>query len=127
MRTAGGHLGFDRADMPQLSGNTASGYVPSSVMVPKFVDYLRQQGVTVTRKRIDPAGLKPTQTTGEMKAIRRVADQLKSGGLSDTKAITISADNRVLDGHHNWAGRLLANSEGGRQGCRTTCRSYRSG
>jgi len=112
-----GHAGIDRKDMPQLSGVGGDGaYHPSSEMVPQFMEHLRAQGIQVRRRRVSPESLRPTQTTGDIKAIRRIADTLKSGDLHDTKAITVSRDGRVLDGHHNWAGRLLAGREGGRPG-----------
>jgi hypothetical protein len=112
-----GSLGINRADMPQLSGTLTDGsYAPSSVMVPQFIDYLRAQGISVHSHRVPARSLRPTQTTGSMKAIRGIADELKDGRMTDTKPITVSMDHRVLDGHHNWAGRLLADSEGGRPG-----------
>ena len=112
-----GHMGVNRADMPQLSGLDAGGvYHPSAEMVPKFMDHLKGQGISVKRTRIDPAELRPTQTTGDTGAIRRIADSLKSGALDDTKPITVSMDGRVLDGHHNWAAKAVANAEGGRPG-----------
>jgi len=111
-----GSLGIDRKNMPQLSGTVGGQYVPSSVMEPKFIAYLRAQGITVQRRRVNPASLKPTQTTGDVPVIRGIADALKSGKLADTKPITVSKDGHVLDGHHTWAGRVLAGAEGGRKG-----------
>ena len=118
-----GHLGVDREHMPQLSGTGPGGkYVPSSVMLPQFTDYLRGKGIKVEHVRVPAASLKPTQTTGDAAAIRGIADDLKSGKLADTKPIVVSSDNRVLDGHHNWAGHLLADAEGGRAGRSRGCR-----
>jgi predicted ABC-type ATPase len=107
-----GSMGIDRADMPQLSGLVNGQYVPSAHMVPKFMAHLRAKGISVHEHRVPAASLKPTQTTGDIAAIRKIADNLKSGDLPDTKPITVSQDGRVLDGHHNWAGRALADSEG---------------
>lgn len=111
-----GSLGIDRADMPQLSGLIDGTYHPSAEMTPKFITQLRGKGVAVESTRVPAASLKPTQTTGDMRAITRIAEQLRSGELKDTKPVIVSSDNRVLDGHHNWAGRVLADSEGGRKG-----------
>jgi hypothetical protein len=117
MVTYHGSLGIDRSQMPQLSGVAADGkYHPSSEMVPKFMAWMRAQGVHVQERRVAAASLLPTQTTGDAKAIRGIADSLKSGELADTKPITVSLDRRVLDGHHNWAARLLADAEGGTPG-----------
>jgi hypothetical protein len=109
-----GNLGVGRADMAQLSGTVAGKYVPSAAMIPKFIAHLRGKGITVTSRRAPAESLRATQTTGSMPMIRGIADDLKSGRLADTKPIVISSDNRVLDGHHTWAGRVLADSEGGR-------------
>jgi predicted ABC-type ATPase len=111
------HLGVERKDMPQLTGTTADGtYHPSAEMVPKFRKFLAGKGVKTTVERVPASSLKPTQTTGGTKQIRGIANELKSGELKDTKPILVSSDNRVIDGHHNWAGRLTADSEGGRKG-----------
>lgn len=106
-----GSLGIDRKDMPQLSGLVNGQYVPTAHMLPKFLDYLRSRGIAAQETTIPAAKLHPTQTTGDTPAIRKIADALKSGEY-EGKRITVSQDNRVLDGHHNWAGLLLANSEG---------------
>jgi predicted ABC-type ATPase len=110
-----GSMGINRADMPQLSGTVNGTYRPSAEVTPKFIAHLRAKGATVTAKRVPAEQLKPTQATGDLKAIRGIADDLKSGKLKDTKTIMVSSDNHVLDGHHNWAGRVLADSEGGRK------------
>jgi hypothetical protein len=109
-----GNLGIDRADMPQLSGTVHGKYVPSAEMVPKFIKSMQAKGVKVTRGRVPASSLHPTQTTGDMHAIRGIADSVKAG--KETKPVIISSDNRVLDGHHNWAARVLAGSEGGGKG-----------
>lgn len=111
------NMGVDRAKMPQLSGKDTSGtYRASREMTPMFLDDLHKRGVRVQERRIAPGRLKPTQTTGDQEKIEGIADALKSGTMQDTKPIVVSRDNRVLDGHHNWAGRLLADKEGGRSG-----------
>jgi hypothetical protein len=110
-----GHMGIDRADMPQLSGMVNGQYRPSREMTPKFLQQLRDQGVKVEAKRVPAESLKPTQTAGDRPTIRRIADQLKSGQEKNTKPIVVSSDNRVLDGHHNWAARVLADRETGQQ------------
>ena len=103
------NLGIDRGDMPQLSGTVHGKYVPSSELVPKFMDQMRAQGVSVSHERVPASSLKPTQTTGDTETIRGIADSIKGGKV--TKPIIVSADNRVLDGHHTWAGQMLAGKE----------------
>jgi predicted ABC-type ATPase len=112
-----GHLGIDRADMPQVSGILADGrYAPSSEMMPKFLDRLKAKGVKVTHERVPARSLKPTQTTGDARAVRGIADSLGSRELKDTKPVLVSSDNRVIDGHHQWAAHVLGESEGKRTG-----------
>ena len=107
-----GSLGVDRAAMPQLSGTVNGEYQPSSKITPQFLDELARQGVDVTSKNVAAESLRPTQTTGDPAKIRQMADRFKSGA-STAKPIVISSDNRVLDGHHNWAGQRLADVETG--------------
>lgn len=107
-------LGIKREDMPQLSGSVNGQYQPSSVMVPKFLDQVRAEGASVTSENVAPESLKPTQRDGNTSAIRGIADALKSGDIAGTKPVVVSSEGRVLDGHHNWAGNLLANSETGK-------------
>ena len=112
-----GSLGVDRQDMPQISGTLADGrYAPSSEMMPKFLDHLKAKGVTVTRERVPAGSLKPTQTTGDMRAVRGIAGSLASGEMKDTKPALVSSDGRVIDGHHQWAAHVLGEAEGKRTG-----------
>ena len=112
-----GSLGVDRKDMPQVSGLLADGrYAPSSEMMPKFLDHLKARGVTVTHERVPASSLKPTQTTGDLRAVRGIAGSLASGDLKDTKPVLVSSDNRVVDGHHQWAAHILGESGGTRTG-----------
>jgi predicted ABC-type ATPase len=112
-----GSLGIDRAAMPQISGLLTDGrYAPSSEMMPKFLAHLEAKGIPVTRSRVPAASLKPSQTTGDLRAVRGIAASLASGDLKDTKPVLVSSDDRVVDGHHQWAAHLLAGSEGTRSG-----------
>jgi predicted ABC-type ATPase len=111
-----GSLGIDRGSMPQLSGVIGGKYQTASKVVPEFLSQLQARGVSVSHERIPSGALRPTQTTGDIRVIRSIADDLKSGKLAETKPIIVSSDNRVLDGHHTWAGRWLAETEGGRPG-----------
>jgi predicted ABC-type ATPase len=109
-----GHKGIGRQDMPQLSGMVDGQYRSADEMVPQFIKHLRAQGVNVTTKRVPPQSLKPTQATGDMKVIGGIADALRNGSMADTKPIVVSSDGHVIDGHHTWAARLLADHEGAR-------------
>jgi predicted ABC-type ATPase len=121
-----GSMGINRAQMPQLSGNDATGkYRPSGEMTPKFIRYLEDRGISVTPQRVGPRSLLPTQTTGDTGKIRELADKIKSGEIADTKPIIVSSDSRILDGHHNWAARVVAGDEGGRAGLNPRMAVYR--
>jgi predicted ABC-type ATPase len=112
-----GSLGIDRADMPQVSGRLPGGrYAPAAEMMPKFLDHLKARGIPVTHERVPASTLKPSQATGDMRAVRGIAGSLASGELSDTKPALVSSDNRIIDGHHQWAAHLLGESEGTRTG-----------
>jgi 8-oxo-dGTP pyrophosphatase MutT (NUDIX family) len=108
-----GSMGVDRGDMPQLSGMVDGVYHHASEVTPQFLDQLRSQGIRVTDRDIPAGDLKPTQTNGTPEKIRQMADLFKSG-KAKSKPIVVSSDNRVLDGHHNWAGQHLADIETGK-------------
>jgi predicted ABC-type ATPase len=105
------HLGIDRSKMPQVSGTTPDGvYHPSSELMPEFMKGLQKQGVKVTHENVPSWSVRPTQTTGDSRVVRGIAESVKSG--EETKPVIISRDNRVIDGHHTWAGHELAQHEG---------------
>lgn len=79
-------------------------------LIPKFVRWLRKQGVSVERVDVPAADLRPTQTEVDPDKVRKI---LRTGG--NDKFILISKDNRVLDGHHHWAAAWL-------RGFRSPCR-----
>lgn len=104
-----GNLGIDRADMPQLSGTLADGaYASSAEMQPRFVAHLQARGIHATTERVPASSLHPTQTTGSIRSIHGIAESLLSGQEPDLKPVVVSSDDRILDGHHTWAARLLA-------------------
>ena len=88
-------LGIARIDMPQ---------VPAARRVEFLADIARDRGVQVVREDVDPRTLKPIQS--EVSAARagaiyrKFADQQ---GIPEKKAILISNDGYVVDGHHTWA------------------------
>ena len=42
--------------------------------------------------------------------MRGIAGSLASGDLKDTKPVLVSSDNRVVDGHDQWAAHILGES-----------------
>jgi hypothetical protein len=82
-----GTLGLPRAEMPQIrSGNRAA-----------MVGYLRARGIESVSETILPARLKPTQR--EWSPAKVDAARSFPGG---NRAILISEDNHIIDGHHQW-------------------------
>lgn len=94
-------LGVRREDMPQ---------VPSGVK-PKFLQQLRDNGVTVKEETVKPDSLKPTQSTFNAANMDYLTAESRAGRL-DSSPILVSEDGRVLDGHHRWA---VAHLEGHEQ------------
>jgi phage gp29-like protein len=82
-----GSLGIPRREMPQIaSGNRAA-----------MVGFLRARGIESKREKVPARSLKPTQmeySPGKVQA----AKEYKGGN----RAILISEDDRVVDGHHQW-------------------------
>jgi predicted ABC-type ATPase len=109
-------MGIDRGAMPQLSGMINGVYHPPEELTPQFLKQLLSHGITVKPERAVASTLKSTQTSVDMRVVRSIAGDLRSGKLADTKQIMVSSDDRILDGHHTWAGRLEADLEGGRPG-----------
>jgi hypothetical protein len=65
-----------------------------------------------------PAGqLKPSQTTMRVRdAIAIALTMLRSGKVGGDLGALVSKDNHILDGHHRWAGTVLAAGNGGKVG-----------
>jgi len=89
-----GTLGIPRREMPQIkSGDRAA-----------MVQFLRARGIESREELVDAATLKPTQT--EYAPGKVAAAKSFTGG---DRAILVSEDNHVVDGHHQW---LAASDEG---------------
>ena len=90
------NLGISRANMPQVPGR----------FLPQFLDSLKARGINATREEVRPTSLKATQKDFDPADIKRAMS-----APMDIKArpLLVSQDNRVLDGHHRWAGMVLNN------------------
>jgi predicted ABC-type ATPase len=111
-----GSLGIPREQTPQFSGQIGGKYVGPDVAIPAFRKWLGQRGIGTTEDRVDTATLKPIKASGSWKAVRGIANELKSGKRQDTKPVFVSSDGYVIDGTQTWAAKRLADSEGGRPG-----------
>lgn len=89
-----GTLGIPRADMPQIKAEHRGA----------MVNFLKARGVRHTESTVPAASLKPTQAEFSRKKVE--AAKSYDGG---DRAILVSRDGHVLDGHHQW----MARREGG--------------
>lgn len=86
-----GALGIPRADMPQIQAEHRGA----------LVQFLKARGVEhEAEAAVDPATLKPTQTEFSPAKVEKA----KEFDGRD-RAILVSADGHVLDGHHQWMAR----------------------
>jgi len=82
-----GSLGIPRREMPQIkSGDRAS-----------MVQFLRARGIESREELVDASALIPTQA--EYAPAKVAAAKAYTGG---NRAILISEDSHVVDGHHQW-------------------------
>lgn len=82
-------LGFKRKEMLQVEGK----------YIPKFLDFLKSEGVKYEEKTVDSKALRPTQSQFNKTKIQSMIDSI------DTKKqhpIMVSKDGYVIDGHHRW-------------------------
>jgi hypothetical protein len=84
-----GNLGFKRKEMPQIEGKN----------IPKFLDYLRSEGVKYTEKLVDSKSLRPTQSQFNQDKIQGMIDTIDQ---KKHHPIMVSKDGYVIDGHHRW-------------------------
>jgi hypothetical protein len=71
-------------------------HAPYDLVMQKLDD----EGVTYTTIEVDPNDLTPMQGI-------TISDEVGGVTVEDDKPIWISADNRILDGHHRWVKALL--------------------
>lgn len=84
-----GNLGFKRKEMPQIEGKN----------VPKFLDFLKSDGVKYAEKLVDSKSLRPTQNQFNQDKIQGMIDTIDQ---KKQNPIMVSSDGYVIDGHHRW-------------------------
>lgn len=84
------HLDVPREKMPQISDFEKMG----------FVDWLEEQGILVQFVDIPVALLRSVQNKIDLKKVERLMAK------PTAKAIIVSKDNFVIDGHHRWVAAL---------------------
>lgn len=83
--------GTDRKDMPQIDGKDMQ----------EFMQFLKKNGVGNSTNKIDPEKLKPTQGQFHKAKVQAIVDKIDAGEYTP-KAILVSKDNKIIDGHHTW-------------------------
>ncbi|WP_043767457.1 GNAT family N-acetyltransferase [Algiphilus aromaticivorans] len=91
--TESGTRNVPRADMPQIEAANRGA----------LVNYLKARDVPANREDADPASLKPTQAEFSRKKVAK-AKRFEGGD----RAILVSQDGHIIDGHHQWLAKLDA-------------------
>jgi hypothetical protein len=84
------NLNIPREEMPQISDANKM----------DFVDWLEGQGIIVQYIDVPVALLRSVQDTIDLKKVQHLADTMPDVAMK--KAVIISKDNYILDGHHRW-------------------------
>ena len=86
-----GSLGIPRADMPQVKSENRGA----------MINFLNARGITSEKDTVDPSTLKPTQAEFSPEKV-----EMAKENRGTDRAILVSADGRVIDGHHQWMAKL---------------------
>ena len=84
-------LGIPRAEMPQIKSEARGA----------LTQFLAARGIDHTEEEVLPGSLKPTQAEYSEAKVQKA--RTFTGG---DRAIIVSADNHVVDGHHQWMASL---------------------
>lgn len=96
-------LGIPRLQMPQIPANMRS----------KYIADMKSQGITTSHESVDPLGLKPSQREISGSKAGALYEHFKAeNGIPADRAILISKDNYVIDGHHHWAAAVAFDMSG---------------
>jgi N12 class adenine-specific DNA methylase len=86
-----GTLGIPRADMPQVK----------SAHRGALIQFLKARGIDSEEDQVTPASLRPTQAEFSPDKVKQARDY----DYGD-RAILVSQDGYLVDGHHQWMGKL---------------------
>ncbi len=92
-----GTLNIPRAQMPQIK----------SVHRGAMVQFLGARGITHEQAEVPAASLKPTQAEFSAAKVKKALGRAAEG---EDRAILVSSDGHVLDGHHQWLAKREANA-----------------
>ena len=91
--------GIARKDMPQIADKHHDDFIKS----------IRDSGILVKFKTINPKLLKPTQKEFSTDGIMRNLGKISTG--TKKPPVIISKDGYIMDGHHRWAAHVNAGKE----------------
>lgn len=86
-----GSLGIPRAEMPQVKSENRGA----------MVNFLNARGITSEKDTVEPSTLKPTQAEFSPEKV-----EMAKENRGTDRAILVSSDGRVIDGHHQWMAKL---------------------
>lgn len=86
-------LGIKRKDMPQIPME----------MRKQFIQDMADKGISTELKKVNAMDLKPSQSEISATKTARLYEHFKQDGIPTDKAILVSKDGFVVDGHHHWA------------------------
>ena len=86
-------LGIKRKDMPQIPME----------MRKQFIQDMADKGISTELKKVNAMDLKPSQSEISATKTARLYEHFKKDGIPTDKAILVSKDGFVVDGHHHWA------------------------
>lgn len=118
-----GSKGIDRVDMPQLKGTPEPGSKADGLpkndlgrvsLDDQFIEHLTSKGVNVEEGREKASYLRASQRELNGAKVAGIARSIEGG--KEPKAIFVSRDNYIVDGHHNWAGVVGADTRDNKTG-----------
>jgi hypothetical protein len=86
-------LGIKRKDMPQIPME----------MRKQFIQDMADKGISTELKKVNAMDLKPSQSEISATKTARLYEHFEKDGIPTDKAILVSKDGFVVDGHHHWA------------------------
>ena len=89
-----GTLGIPREQMPQFRQEHRGA----------LTNFLEARGIAAAHAEVDPLTLRPTQSEFSVKKVKRFAKWEEGRN----RAVLVSRDNHVLDGHHQWVAKIAA-------------------
>ena len=93
-------LGIPRSEMPQIPMESRGA----------LTQFLKAKGLTHFQEEVLPGSLRPTQEEYSQSKVNKARDIAKEKGSSD-RAILVSSDGYVIDGHHQWMAKLTDSSK----------------